>query len=132
MRSIRSKDTRPEKVLFEAAKLALPRRKLMLHPSKLIGRPDLYVPSLRLVLFADGCLFHGCRAHCRIPPRNSEYWSRKIERNMARDRRVRRALRAHGYSVWSIWEHDLKAENIARVRRRIERIAARLLRRVTN
>src|ERR1051325_8730822 len=91
MRSIRSQNTRPELLLYAAARQAFTGLKIVRHATDLPGRPDLYLPGLRLALFCDGCLFHGCRKHCRIPTNNREYWIQKIRRNRSRDRRVRAA-----------------------------------------
>ncbi|NJL26105.1 MAG: hypothetical protein HC902_13685 [Calothrix sp. SM1_5_4] len=31
------------------------------------GRPDFVFPRQRLAVFVDGCFWHGCRWHCRMP-----------------------------------------------------------------
>lgn len=75
---------------------------------ELPGRPDVVVPSLRLAIFVDGCFFHRCPQHGRIPDSNVEYWKPKLEGNTVRDARDRRKLRRMGYAVWRFWEHDFK------------------------
>lgn len=87
--------------------------------SKLDGSPDIYIPGLSLVLFVDGCFFHGCPVHGHIPKTNSEYWEAKIARNQSRDLRIRWRLRRDGYSVWCFWEHDLRSSAIPRTTRRM-------------
>jgi len=67
---------------------------------------DVVFTRQRVVVFIDGCFWHGCPAHGRRPTRNSEYWSPKIERNIARDRRNDDALTAAGWTVLRFWEHD--------------------------
>jgi DNA mismatch endonuclease, patch repair protein len=51
------------------------------------------------------------------------FWLAKITVNKARDRRVNRLLRAKGWKVLRIWEHELARKNeqrlLARVRRRL-------------
>lgn len=92
-------------------------------PRNLPGRPDFYIPSLRLAVFADGCFFHGCPKHCRIPQTNRDYWLEKIRKNVERDRRVRRELRRLGVRVVRVWEHDLQgAASLAR--RKLKRVLA--------
>ena len=126
MRSIKATDTRPELVLLRAIKEVFGRRRVVRYPPELRGHPDFYLPSLGLVLFCDGCLFHGCRQHCRIPRNNSTYWLRKIQGNAARDRRIGRALRQHGYSVWRVWEHDCQPRRSEKLNRLLGMIRKRL------
>lgn len=68
-------------------------------------RPDLVFRRARVVVFLDGCFWHGCPAHCRIPRRNRDYWQAKIDRNRARDRRADEALTSAGWTVVRLWEH---------------------------
>jgi len=72
------------------------------------GRPDFVFRRARLAVFVDGCFWHGCRAHCRMPKSRTGYWQPKIARNEARDLKVRRLLQHGGWRVHRIWEHSLK------------------------
>jgi DNA mismatch endonuclease (patch repair protein) len=67
----------------------------------------------KLIVFVDGCFWHGC-PHCkRIRPKTSkEYWNKKIEGNITRDKKVRNRLRRSGWSVLRVWEHQLKNPEI--------------------
>jgi DNA mismatch endonuclease (patch repair protein) len=69
-------------------------------------RPDIVFPRARLAIFLDGCFWHACPQHGTSPRHNSAYWSEKLARNAARDRRVNRALTTHGWTVLRFWEHD--------------------------
>ena len=71
------------------------------------GRPDFIFRRQRLAVFVDGCFWHGCPRHCRMPAGNRQYWQRKIARNSARDHRVSRLLRSRGWRVLRIWGHAL-------------------------
>jgi DNA mismatch endonuclease (patch repair protein) len=72
------------------------------------GKPDFFFPGRRLVIFVDGCFWHGCPACRRNTPKNrAEFWEGKIEANKRRDRRIDRKLRKLGYRVVRIWEHCL-------------------------
>jgi DNA mismatch endonuclease (patch repair protein) len=73
-----------------------------------IVRPDFVFKEVRLALFVDGCFWHGCPKHGTKPRNNAAFWRKKLTANVARDRRVNRALRAAGWRVLRIWEHDLK------------------------
>jgi DNA mismatch endonuclease, patch repair protein len=71
-------------------------------------RPDFVFPKERVVVFVDGCFWHGCPLHATQPKDNRAFWWHKIRTNQARDRRVHRALRANGWKVLRIWEHCLR------------------------
>jgi len=75
----------------------------------LIGKPDFVFPICRVVVFVDGCFWHGCRSHCRTPHTRRKYWTRKVRLNQERDTEVTRMLRTSGWSVFRFWEHDVKA-----------------------
>lgn len=73
------------------------------------GRPDFVFESERLVVFLDGCYWHGCPKCYRAPASNTSYWSEKFRRNKARDRKVGRLLRKQGWRVVRFWEHEIEA-----------------------
>ena len=76
----------------------------------LLGKPDFVFPKLRLVVFVDGCFWHGCSRCYRRPHSHRDYWDVKVQGNRKRDARVRRGLRRSGWHVMRIWEHELKDE----------------------
>ena len=67
-----------------------------LHPLGVPGNPDLAFPRSNLVIFVDGCFWHGCPKCGHIPHTNSSFWQAKIERNRERDRLSNRAIRKRG------------------------------------
>lgn len=85
------------------------------------GKPDFVLRAEKVAIFVDGCFWHGCPRHGRVPSSRSEYWGPKLARNAQRDRAVTRALRASGWTVLRIWECAL-------TRQRSERTAARIMR----
>ena len=93
-------------------------------------RPDFVFRRARLAVFVDGCFWHGCPKHATWPVGNAAFWQNKLAANKARDRRVNRALRAAGWRVLRIWEHELKSgvrnaeRETARVLTRISRMLA--------
>jgi DNA mismatch endonuclease (patch repair protein) len=72
------------------------------------GCPDFVFDQQRVVVFVDGCFWHGCPVCCRMPGSNKAYWNSKVARNQARDRKVRAGLRRDGWRVIRIWEHELQ------------------------
>lgn len=65
---------------------------------------DVAWPGRRVAVFLDGCFWHGCPRHGASPPPG--YWADKVARNRARDRATTRALRAAGWRVIRVWEHQ--------------------------
>ena len=87
-----------------------------------LGKPDFVFPKLRIAVFVDGCFWHGCPLHATRPKQNAEFWAEKIARNQARDRLVTRQLRARGWRVLRLWEHELTKRCEARLLARLRRI----------
>ena len=85
--------------------------------ARILGRPDFVFAKERVAVFVDGCFWHGCKKHCRMPASNQKYWDAKIARNVKRDLETRRELRKRGWRVVRVWEHQLKARPRAVVRR---------------
>lgn len=67
---------------------------------------DIAVPGLRIAIFLDGCFWHGCYIHPPSVKKNTTFWMEKIERNRARDKRVREHLAQIGWTVLRFWEHE--------------------------
>jgi DNA mismatch endonuclease, patch repair protein len=76
--------------------------------SPLLGKPDFVWPRPKVALFIDGCFWHGCSRHCRLPATNKSYWVKKVARNKQRDRLVRRELQKQGWKIMRVWEHEVK------------------------
>ena len=103
MSRIRSRDTKIEK------KTAHLLRKNRLHYRrfpKIFGSPD-FVVEKKVLVFCDGDFWHGYRYEKKKKP-PKKFWRDKIERNMERDRKVSRKLRADGWPVVRLWEHDIE------------------------
>jgi len=73
----------------------------------LFGKPDFTFRRERIVVFVDGCFWHGCPKCYKRPGSNQEFWDTKIGNNRKRDRRVSRELRRDGWKVVCIWQHQL-------------------------
>lgn len=87
--------------------------------TRFFGKPDFAFPKLRVAIFVDGCFWHSCPKHQSTPASNRSFWQRKLQRNKARDRLVRRTLKEHGWTVLRIWQHELTARNAPRLTARI-------------
>lgn len=104
----RRTDTKPEVRLRSALhRRGLRFRKdLLLRCGGLRVRPDIVFPRRRLCVFVDGCFWHGCPLHQKVPHRNREYWAPKLRRNVERDRQVEAALTSEGWGFVRVWEHE--------------------------
>jgi DNA mismatch endonuclease, patch repair protein len=93
----------------------------------LFGRPDFVFRRERVVVFVDGCFWHGCPKpkHAPLPKNRAEWWAAKLDRNKNRDRVVTRTLRAKGWRVIRIWECDLALKHWPRLAAKIVRALAR-------
>lgn len=78
--------------------------------NKIHGKPDLYFPKKKLAVFLDGCFWHKC-PKCFVKPKSrNEYWDKKIENNIMRDKQINAKLKKEGIRVIRIWEHDIKKD----------------------
>lgn len=75
--------------------------------SDLPGKPDILFITEKVAIFLDSCFWHGCEVHLRLPKSNVDYWKQKIDNNRRRDHRQTEALKALGWRVIRIWEHDI-------------------------
>ena len=107
MSSIRSKDTRPELLLWEK----VDHRSLRRHP-KIPGNPDIGNKSRKIAVFVDGCFWHGCPACYKAPATRPEYWEKKLLRNTNHDSLVTSSLGYKGYAVMRFWEHEVIKDGV--------------------
>jgi len=108
MRRVRSKDTAPEMAVRVLAHRLGYRYRL--HRPDLPGKPDLVFSGRRKIIFVHGCFWHqhpACKQAER-PASNTEYWNRKLARNIIRDERNIAALVAKGWDVLVIWECEIR------------------------
>ena len=82
------------------------------------GKPDLTFPKSRLVVFVDGCFWHGHGCNRNLKPKqNAVLWRKKISGNQCRDQRVTRYLHAADWHVIRIWECQLAMQPNASLKR---------------
>lgn len=107
MRRIRSADTKPEiKIRSELHKAGLRFRK---NSNKILGKPDIVFHGYRTLVFVHGCFWHRHK-NCKkatTPSTNREFWEKKFERNIQRDRETVKSLKKDGWKVFIIWECEV-------------------------
>lgn len=82
---------------------------------------DIVFPRARVAVFVDGCFWHGCPDHGTLPRSNDRWWREKLETNRVRDADTDARLRAAGWDVVRVWEHesaDTAANRVAETVRR--------------
>lgn len=110
MQHIRSKDTTIEVLLRKSLwKKGYRYRK---NYDKLPGKPDIAITKYKIAIFCDGEFFHGKDwevLKLRLERgNNSEYWIKKISRNMERDDEINKRLLFEGWTVIRFWGNDIK------------------------
>ncbi|MEV5850337.1 very short patch repair endonuclease [Streptomyces sp. NPDC051985] len=84
-------------------------------------RIDVAFTRAKVAVLIDGCFWHGCPQHATHPKANADWWRRKLDRNMARDRETTEHLIAEGWMVLRFWEHEAPGEVAVRVVAAVER-----------
>jgi DNA mismatch endonuclease, patch repair protein len=73
-------------------------------------RADIAFTKAKVVIFVDGCFWHGCPLHGTTSVTNPEFWSSKISANQRRDADTNQQLRDSGWTVLRFWEHEQPTE----------------------
>lgn len=103
-----SKGTIPELRLRKALWYA-GLRGYRLNWTKATGSPDIAFIGKRIAIFINGCFWHNC-PHCkkRLPKANRQFWKRKLDENVKRDRRTKMDLESVGWEVLIVWECEIR------------------------
>ncbi|WP_141778154.1 very short patch repair endonuclease [Phycicoccus sp. SLBN-51] len=78
-------------------------------------RIDIAFTRRKVAVFIDGCFWHSCPEHGRIPSRNGEWWRWKLSGNARRDRATTQHLEDLGWRVVRCWEHEQPADIVRRI-----------------
>ena len=123
MAKIKGKHTSPEvRLAYLLKELGFkPER----HRKDLPGSPDAVLPRIKVVLFVNGCFWHGHRncSRASLPRTNRVFWKTKIEKNKRRDVSQQRKLRKMGWCVLTFWTckpltHEILVSRLRRYARR--------------
>lgn len=79
---------------------------------KLPGKPDIAITKYKVAIFCDSEFFHGKDWENQLErlkrSNNSEYWIRKISRNLKHDDEVNKELQFLGWTVIRFWGNDIR------------------------
>jgi DNA mismatch endonuclease (patch repair protein) len=115
MSHIRSSDTKPE-IFFRKAlwKMGVRYRK---NVKKLFGKPDIAIQKYKLAIFIDGDFWHGngwetrhFSAREEMLSSYTDYWQKKIRRNIERHNEVNEYYRDNGWTVLRFWQSDIEKD----------------------
>lgn len=108
MKAIKCKDTKIEIILRKALwKKGYRYRK---NCKDVFGKPDIVFKKQKIAIFCDSKFWHGCdweNQKKRIGT-NSDFWIKKIEGNIKRDKIVNETLIPQGWKVLRFWDDDIK------------------------
>ena len=107
MARVRGKNTKPERIVRRA--LTEMGVRYRLNGGDIAGKPDIVFRGKRRLIFVHGCFWHQhlkCR-RAKRPQTRVAFWSKKLDRNISRDRQTARYLRAEGWKLLVIWECEL-------------------------
>jgi DNA mismatch endonuclease (patch repair protein) len=123
MSRVRGRDTRPELAVRRA--LTELGYRYRLHSARLPGRPDVVIGRVRTVVLVHGCFWHRhrCAKGRSVPATNTDFWLRKIARNVERDAEQVAALRALGWKIVTVWECETREHSrlVVQLRKRMTR-----------
>ena len=122
MSQIRGRDTKPEidvrNYLYERGV------RYRCNVKSLPGTPDIAIKKYKVAIKVDGCFWHAhknCR-YFKIPKTNVSFWTEKLRSNVERDKRNLRDLVNLGYTVFLIWECEIKSGNFTEIDKAISHI----------
>ncbi len=108
MSRIKGRDTKPERIVRSL--LHAMGYRFRLHRKDLPGKPDIVLSKHRKVIFVHGCFWHshgGCRRAAR-PQANAEFWNKKLDSNIKRDKNTQAELKKLGWDFLVIWQCEMK------------------------
>lgn len=124
MSNITGKNTTPELIIRKA--LFSEGYRYRLHRKDLPGNPDIVFPRRNKVIFINGCFWHGhnCKK-ATLPENNNQFWKKKINGNMERDKTNLGKLTQMGWKSFVVWQCEIKksilGEKIKQIKKFLEK-----------
>jgi len=122
MSQIKGKNTKPEilvrKYLFSKG------FRYRINDKKLPGKPDIALPKYKIVIFINGCFWHG-HENCKyftLPKTRTEWWNDKIKTTKKRDDKNKTVLTELGWTVYTIWTCEITKDGSSVINKIIDEI----------
>lgn len=108
MQAVKNKDSKIEVLLRSA--LWHKGYRYRKNYSKLEGKPDIVLVKYKIVIFCDSEFWHGYNWSIRKNDikSNKDFWIKKIEGNIKRDKFVNEQLQQQGWKVLRFWGKDIQ------------------------
>ena len=96
------------------------------HQKHLPGSPDFVLYRQKVVIFTNGCFWHGHQKCKRavLPTTNRKFWECKVSKNIRRDRKQQRLLRKMGWRVITVW--SCKKISVQSLAARLRRVGVKI------
>ena len=78
--------------------------------TKIKGKPDIVFTKKKVAIFIDGCFWHKCPKCFVRPGTNKEFWNKKINSNVKRDKKINNYLKKEGWIIIRLWEHEVRKD----------------------
>lgn len=108
MQAIKNKNTKIEELLAKA--LWAKGHRYRRNNKTVFGKPDFTFRKYKIAIFCDSEYFHGKNwetAKHRIKT-NTEFWQKKIEGNIERDKKVNETLLKNNWKVIRFWGQEIR------------------------
>ena len=108
MSAIKSKNTKPEIIVRKL--LHSKGYRFRLHKKDLPGSPDIVLPKYKTVIFVHGCFWHRHKncMYASTPKTRQEFWNKKFNENINRDKINQENLSSKGWKIIIVWECEIK------------------------
>jgi len=108
MSKVKGKNTKPELVVRSL--LHKMGYRFRLHRRDLPGNPDIVLPKYKKIIFVHGCFWHGHEGcpRSKRPTSNEDFWNKKLNRTICRDKENFTRLKEAGWSTYVVWTCELK------------------------
>ena len=78
------------------------------------GKPDIAITTSKVAVFCDSEFFHGKdwdKQRSKVEAgSNSDYWVKKISRNIERDKQKDKELKEMGWAVIHFWSKEIEKD----------------------
>lgn len=111
MSRISGKNTKPE--ILVRSLLHRMGYRFRIHKKNLPGKPDICLPKHKKIIFVHGCFWHGHKncPRAKRPTTNVEFWNKKIDGTIERDKENIKGLKELGWQTLTIWTCEIKNQD---------------------